>query len=148
MALLVAVALLALSAALLAGSFAATRSASHAERLARSAARADGLAKRALADALLAWTPNDDSLAIGRSVAREVPSYTSDDGLPADAGVRISRVTELLFAITSEVRVGTPGAILSTRRYRLLLERRTNDSGVVVSGAPTPIGRWSLAELY
>jgi hypothetical protein len=148
MALLVAVALLALSAALLVGTFAASTSAMHAERLARSAARADGLARRGLADALGSWTPGDDSLTIGQSNTRLAPQFAADDGVPADGDVRITRVSRMLFAITSEARVGRRGAIAATRRYRLLVERRMNDSGVAVPGEPTPIARWSLYELY
>jgi hypothetical protein len=148
MALVFAIVLLALASGLLVGTVAATSAAARAERSARAAARADALARRVLGDFVLAWEPGFDSLPVGGGVARALSPLTSDDGFPAEGDVRLTRVGASLFAVTSEIRVGRAGAIVARRRFRLLLEQRTNDSGVSLSGAPRRIPRWSLDELY
>jgi hypothetical protein len=148
MALVIAIVLLALASALLVGTVAAATAAARAERSARAAARADALARRVLGDFVLAWQPGFDSLPVGGAVARALSSLAGDDGFPAEGDVHLVRIGASLFAVTSEIRVGHADAIVARRRYRLLLEQRTNDSGVAPSGAPRRIPRWGLEELY
>lgn len=164
-ALVVALALLALSAALLVGALAISSAQVRSVRSERAALEAEAGARHALAAALADWGGEFDSLAIGKGFVRELsPSErgTSQGGMPVAGRLRVHQLSAGLYAVVVDVSIGA-APTLARQRLRLLVTRpelpaaidsssaTAGDSGTVffhVRGAPTPISRWSVADLY
>jgi hypothetical protein len=146
-ALVSALAMLALAAALLAGSFVAAMATARAARVVRASVVAETVSRRALARGVAGWRAADDSLAIGASSAR---AWTESAAVALDSAnvrLRVQRVALARFVVSADVEVPASGAPLARRRLRVLLERPPSPDSTVVL-APRPIARWAVAELY
>lgn len=144
-----ALALLALGAALLVGSAAASTGASRSVKSHQAAVIADAESRVALASIAAGWGGAADSLPIGGEELRgprTMPVRTN--GTIAVVQARIRRVAATTYVITVDCRVGADSAVLARRRMQLVVFRSiaTDTSGFPVP--PVPIGRWSLAELF
>ena len=139
--------LLALGTALIAGAFAAARSAARATRSARAAIVAQAAARRALARTITSWTPRDDSLGIGAFSTRTFAESAAVALDSADLRVLVHRLSALLYVVAAEASVPSARAPLARRRARVLLERAPTIDTVTVQ-PPRPIARWASADLY
>ena len=146
-ALVTILALLALSAALLAGGFASATASARAARSSRAALVASAATRRALGAALQGWSGADDSLPVGATRERDgaEPSELPRDA--ADTRVRVQRLSATLFVIAADVVVPARGAPLARRRMRLLVRRSAAPDSTVVP-PPRAIARWSFGELF
>jgi hypothetical protein len=140
MALLGALALLALSAALLAGSFAVARATMRSSRSVRTTARVDGEARRSLAEVLIGWTPAWDSLAVGAVAAAPLGAESVEAGPPLVRSAVVRRIDDRLYVVSVDVRAVDAGTPIAERRARLVLERRTS----MPAARPAPLARWSM----
>jgi hypothetical protein len=139
--------MLALAAALLAGSFVAATSTVRATRGVRAGVVAEAVSRRALARGVAGWRAADDSLAVGASSVR---SYAESAAVALDSAnvrLRVQRIATARFVVSVDVEVPATGALLARRRMRVLLERPPSPDSTVVL-APRPIARWAVAELY
>jgi hypothetical protein len=146
-ALVSALAMLALAAALLAGSFVAATATMRATRGVRAGVVAETVGRRALARGIAGWRATDDSLAVGASSVR---TYAESAAVALDsASVRlgVQRIALTRFVVSADVVVPATGPPLARRRMWILLERPPSPDSTVVL-APRPIARWAVAELY
>jgi hypothetical protein len=164
-ALVAALALLALSAALLAGAAAIATAMARSVRAERARLEVEAHARHALASVLADWGREADSLPVGRWVERELSPSERGAGtgrMSATGRLRIQRLAPGLYAVVVDVRIG-PSPSVARQRLRLLVTRplipvaldsagsSPGDSATVlarVRGAPAPIARWSAADLY
>lgn len=145
MVLVAVLALLALSAALIAGAFAAARGAGRATRSSRAGIVADAAARRALARTLASWTA--DSLRVGAFVTGTFAESAAVALDSAELRVRVQRLSPTLFAVAAEASVPAGRVPIARRRVRVLLERAPTIDSTIVS-PPRPLARWSGADLY
>jgi hypothetical protein len=172
-ALVAALALLALSTALLAGALAIATAMARSVRSERATLEVEAHARHALASVLAEWGWEADSLAVGQWVERELSSSergVATGGSLASGRLRIQRLAPALYAVVVDVRIGAAPSS-ARQRVRLLVTRpmipvaldstgrstvdsasaSPADTGRVlarVRGAPAPIPRWSAADLY
>jgi hypothetical protein len=147
-ALVAALAVVALATGLLVGAFASARALARANASARSAHRAESGARRAMAEVVMGWDGALDSLAVGASVERVIPSPPADAGPRLSRLCRVQRLSRSLFLVAVDVRVGEGSSSMARRRYRLLLQRDSLADSGSAPRAPRPISRWSIAEWY
>lgn len=153
-ALVAALALLALSAALVSGTFAVARAVHFRTRAESARLTAEAAAMRALVLLTAGWGSAEDTLAPGASLERDLAETLT---APPDAGpavrgrTRISRLTDRGYLVAVDVRIGD-APVLARRRLSLLLVRPPLDSASVARGdplpAPRPVTSWTLADLY
>lgn len=146
-ALLAALALLALSSALLAGSFAAARATTRSARAALLTARVETGARRALGEVVSAWSAAFDTLAVGAAAEPALGVDSGDARLPLVRRARVARIGERLFVVSVEVRAYAWSAAVARRRTRLVLQRPPDDT-TGIPQRPVPIPRWSMADVY
>jgi hypothetical protein len=170
-ALVAALALLALSAALLIGALAISSAQLRSARSERLALESETRARYALAAVLSAWGHDIDSLQVGTGLERALSSAErgpDHGGIPSSGGLRVQRLAGGLWAVVVDMRVGAP-PLVARQRLRLLVTRPAfaaaidtvlgappetgagTDSTAVqthLRGPPTPISRWSVADLY
>ena len=164
-ALLAALALLALSAALLVIALAISGAQLRSARSERAALDADARARHALASVLGGWEAGYDSLAVGASVERALsPSERgADDGAMTTSGqLHVQRLGVGLYVVAVDVGIGAAPTV-ARQRLRLLVRRApiavaadtsaaairdSSDALVLGRGPPTPLARWSVADLY
>jgi type II secretory pathway pseudopilin PulG len=142
-ALVTALALLAFAAALLAGSFASATALAQAQRSARASVEAEALARRAVAEMLASWPATNDNLPVRAYQDREAqvsPSFGR-----TVVRTRIQRISEAVYVVTADVRVGDGSSPIAHRRSRLILERTAKLDSGGVAGPPYPIARWSFS---
>ncbi len=148
-ALLVALALLALAAALLAGSAQAGRLAIRSAQLHDASITSDAESRTVLAEFVSDWSSRYDSLAVGRSTALTVgPRRIGAGGLVATSRVRLLRLAGLRFVVCVESSVGPEGAVRARRRLSLIIERGPVSDTSAAALPPAPIRRWSTADLF
>lgn len=145
MALVAVLALLALAAALVAGTFGAGRAMSRAAMTARAAARADAGARRALASVIVGWEESLDLLPPGASVARSL-SIPNDQAPPLIVDAWVRRLGGGVFLVVADARVSARAVLLARRRYRLLVERPPRRDSVRRAPTPSMIVGWNLDE--
>jgi hypothetical protein len=164
-ALVAALALLALSTALVAGAVAIATAMARSARSERAALEVEARSHRALATVLADWGAEADSLPVGRGVERELSASEwggAAYGMPASGRLRIQRLAPGLYAVVIDVRTGSAPS-LARQRLRLLVSRplipasldtaraAPGDSGhtkALIRRPPAPIARWSAADLY
>ena len=148
-AIIAALALLALGAALLAGTFAALRSATRSNQSHAAALVAQSEARIAIAHAASPWSTAFDSLPIGVGVAMALPSRAGGiAGLPVRTSLRVDRLTADTYSIAAESEVGPLGSVFARRRMRQLLRRPAITDSSAAPPPPAPIARWSVADIY
>lgn len=148
-ALLIALALLALGGALLAGSSASARSAARAESSREAALLADAESRAAIAEFMSAWSGVEDALTVGAGmVSTTGPRHRGFGAALVDTQLRLQRLTQSRFVLAAECHVGPSNAVLAQRRMYLLLDRALQIDSTAPILPPAPVARWSLADIY
>ena len=148
-ALLVALALLALAAALLAGSAQAGRGLTRAAQSYRSSLTAEAEARVALAEFAASWSSAHDSLNIGGSAETTWgPRGVGSAGLVAVHRFRVIRISAVRYILGVESSVGPPGQSAARRRLSLIIDWRPVSDTLATRRILAPIPRWSLSDLY
>ena len=148
-ALLVALALLALASAMLAGSAQAGRFASRSAQSHSAGITADAATRAAMAEFMVQWSASDDVLPIGQGRVTIVgPRRVGAGGMVSVTQLRLLRLSSARFMLAAESAVGPEGAIASRRRLCLIIERVPSADTTGVPAPPVPIGRWSISDLY
>ncbi len=148
-ALLVALALLALGAALLAGTSSAARAAARAESSREAQVLAGAEVRVALAEFLTGWSGVHDALAVGSELVDTVgPRQRGFGGALVQTRMRLLRLTGSRFVLAADCQVGPDDAVQARRRAYLLLERGLQIDSTAPILTPAPITRWGLADLY
>ncbi|MDB4888883.1 MAG: hypothetical protein JWL61_738 [Gemmatimonadetes bacterium] len=148
-ALLIALALLALGAALLAGTSSAARAAARAESSREAQVLAAAEVRVALAEFLTGWGGVHDALAVGSEMADTVgPRRRGFGGALVQTRMRLLRLTSARFVLAADCQVGPDDAVQARRRAYLLLERALQIDSTAPILPPAPITRWGLAGLY
>ena len=148
-ALLIALALLALSAALLAGAAQWGRLALRSAQSHNASVTSDAESRAVLAELMSAWSSSDDSLPVGRSRELTVgPRRVGAGGLVATSRVRLMRLSATRFVVGVECTVGPEGAISARRRLSLILDRRVPADTSAAPLPPAPIRQWCIGDLF
>lgn len=148
-ALLIAVSLLALAGALLAGAIASARAVARAEVSREASLAAEAESRLVIAAAVQGWTPANDSLPIGAAHEHTIgPRHVGSAGAVASTKVRIQRLTTLRYVIATDCAVGSDTIVLARRRMHLLLERALPADTTAAMAPPAPIARWSMSDLF
>ena len=148
-ALLVALALLALAAALLAGSAQSGRLAIRSAQSHDVSITADAESRAVLAELMRGWSSSYDSLLVGQSRELTVgPRRVGAGGLVATSRVRLLRLSGTRFVVGVECTVGPEGAISARRRLSLILERRSPRDTSAAPLPPAPIRQWCIGDLF
>ena len=148
MALLMALVLLTLSAALLAGAFAASRAAARSARSTRLIARVDTGARRALGEVIQSWTTQLDELPVGASAELTLPDDSGEAGPALVRNARVQRLTERLYVVSVDVCAFERARPAAQRSASIVLERPVRADSVAPMPRPLPLRRWSIADLY
>ncbi len=144
-----ALALLALAAALLAGSFAAATAAQRSEQSHEAALLADADVRAAIAEFVSHWGAADDSLAIGAERSVTLGPRTRGGGaVPILTQLRLRRLSSTRFILAADCQAGPSDVILARRRMRVILNRVKAVDSLAPLSAPVPLGRWTLSDLY
>lgn len=148
-ALLIALGLLALGGALLAGSAEAGRSSARSVQSHEAALVASAESRAAVAEFMAGWGPSADSLPIGTDLIATVgPRPRGTGAAIATTRVRLHRLSATRYVIAADCQIGPDEAVLSRRRLQVLLERSTPPDSTGATPPPTPIGRWSMSDLF
>jgi hypothetical protein len=151
-ALLVALVLLALSAALATATFSAARAMRRAALVTRVRARVEAGVPRAFAEALAGWNGALDSLAVGGVVEVALADDPAAGDPPLVRTARLKRTTDRLYALTVDVQAFGREHPLARRRARLWLERPAGaQPAAMPNGASLPppfVTPWAFSDLY
>jgi hypothetical protein len=148
-ALLIALTLLALGAALLAGSSASAHSAARAESSREAGLLAEAESRAALAEFMAGWSGVQDAIAVGNGAVSSIgPRHRGFGGALVLTQLRLQRLTSSRFVLAADCQVGPDDAVLARRRVYLLLERALQIDSTAPILPPAPLGRWSLADIY
>jgi hypothetical protein len=145
MALLAAIVLLALSTALVVGTFSLAHALRRAALSSVLRARVDEGVARAFGEVLQGWSPALDSLVPGGSATVALPPEPLAAGPPLQRRARVEHVTNGLYAITVDLCAYDCAAPLAQRRARLWLQRGA------AAGQPIPpqlVTPWAFVDLY
>ena len=148
-ALLAALGLLALGAALLAGSFVAGTAAQRSVKSREAALLAGTEVRVAIAEFLSRWSAADDSLGVG--VERSIvvgPRVRGSAAMTMTTQLHVRRLSPTRFVVAADCQAGLDDAVLARRRVRVILDRPRSADNVATVAAPAPIPRWTLADLY
>jgi hypothetical protein len=147
--LLVALALLALGAALLAGTSSAATAAARAESSREAQVLAAAEVRVVLAEFLTDWSGVHDALSIGSEIVDTLgPRQRGFGGALVQTRVRLVRLTASRFVLAADCQVGPHDAVQARRRAYLLLERALQIGSTAPILTPAPVARWGLADLY
>ncbi len=148
-ALVVALALLALGSALLAGASAAARSATRGQVTLEALLAAESEARVVLAERVAAWTPADDSLPLNVADIRGVgPRPRGFGGVEVRSIVRVQRLVGMRWVIAVSTRAGPDSTPRARRRLSLVVERRVAADSARTLLPLAPLGRWGTADLF
>ena len=148
-ALVIALALLAICAALIAGSAATSRAANRSTLSHSATALAVSESQTAMADFMSAWGSAQETLAVGAELLGNTgPTSGGIGALSVTARTRLDRLTTTRYVLAIDCQVGTPGVVLASRRLYRILERPVPADTTAPPAPPRPIGQWSLADLY
>lgn len=148
-ALLVALALLAMGAALLAGSFAAGTAAQRSVQSREAALLAGTEARAAIAEFVSGWGGAEDSLAVGAERFLVLGPRPRDSGaVSMITQLHLRRLSATRYVLVADCQAGLDDAVLARRRVRAILDRGQAVDSMAPAPAPAPTRRWSLADLY
>ncbi|MEO7458422.1 MAG: hypothetical protein ABIY52_19335 [Gemmatimonadaceae bacterium] len=148
-ALVIAVALLALASALLAGASASAHAANRAEETLEALHAADAECRVVLAESVVGWRAADDSLAPGASSVRAVAARQNGfGGWPVRSSVRVLRLDSLRYVLAVSSEVGPASSPRARRRTSVILARRAMADTTLPILSPVPVRHWSAAELF
>ena len=148
-AVLVALALLALGAALLAGSAFAGRSAQRSLQSYEAALLASAESRATVAEFMQHWNPAMDSVPVGAGLSVTLgPRPRGSGGATVVARIRLHRLTLTRFVLALDCQVGPDSAVEARRRLQILLERPVRPDSTSPVLPPVPTARWSMADLF
>ncbi len=148
-ALVIALALLALGAALLAGSAEAGRASARSAESHEATLLADGEARLAAAAFVAAWSPAVDALTAGAGIDDTVaPRARGSAGVPVVTRVHLRRLSADRYVLVVECEVGGTGAVLARRRLQLLLQRPQAVDSTQPRAHPAMVGQWGVTPLF
>ena len=147
--MLAALGLLALGAALLAGSFMAGIAAQRSVKSREAALLAGTEVRVAIAEFVSRWSAADDSMGVG--VERSIvvgPRPRGSAALAMTTQLHVRRLSPTRFVVAADCQAGLNDAVLARRRVRVILDRPRWPDSLATVAAPVPIARWTLADLY
>ena len=148
-ALLVALALLALGAALLAGSFASGRAAQRSVQSREAALLASTEVRAAIAEFVSQWSGGEDSLAVGTERSLVLgPRPRGSGGVSLRTQLRVRRLSLRRYVVVADCQAGPDEAVLARRRVRAILDLERSRDSLATTHAPAPVRRWTMADLY
>lgn len=146
---MLALALLALGSALLAGASAAARRATRGQATLEAAIAAESEARVVMAEAVGAWSAAIDSLPLGGMVVQGIgPRLRGFGGMEVRSSVRIQKVGPSRFVVAVSTSAGPGSARRARRRLTLVVERRASADSTVPILPLAPIRRWSVADVF
>lgn len=147
-AIVLALALLMLAAALLAGAAGSSRVAALSAMRRQAGTLADAQWRADAAAFLGQWGPAENALAVGsESSVAGGPRPLGANGAVATTRIRLLRIQPLRYLVGVEVRIGEDAALLAVRRGAILLQRPASaDSSLLLP--PVPVARWAQANTY
>ena len=144
-----ALALLALAAALLAGSAQAARATARSAQSYGASLAAESESRAALAEFVGGWSTAYDSLRIGGSSEAVIgPRYVGGVGLVAVTRFRLTRLSAPRYVVALQSSVGPEGREAARRRLALILDQIPASDTVPTHQKRAPIARWSLSDLF
>ncbi|HEX9483987.1 MAG TPA: hypothetical protein VF929_05380 [Gemmatimonadaceae bacterium] len=147
-AIVLALALLTLAAALLAGTASSAHVAAVGAIRRQAAMLADAQWRADAAAYLGRWGTPEDALAIGGELTVVVgPRPLGVNGAMATTRIRLLRIQTLRYLVGVEVRIGEDAALLAVRRGAILLQRPASADSTLVP-PPVPVARWAQANTY
>ncbi len=147
--LIIALALLILGSALLAGSSSASRATGRAARTYEAVALGDAESRSMAANYLMGWSAAEDSLTVGGDLSTSrVDTIASFGATPVVSTIRLKRLSALRFVLAVECRIGPPASVLAIRRMRIVLQRAAPADSTVPPPPPVPIRHWAASDLY
>jgi hypothetical protein len=141
-ALLMAITILALAAALLAGSSATSRALMRKEISAERAASTAAALQVAVASIASQWTPGNDSLPPGTIALRDT---TIGD---IQVHLRLQALSKGRFLMVASATARSDSIIMAQRKITILLERPLQVDSAASSPSPRPIAHWALNDIY
>ncbi|MEP6618211.1 MAG: hypothetical protein ABJE47_02805 [bacterium] len=148
-ALVIALALLILGSALLAGSSASAHAASRAVRSLEAVVVANAEARAEAARFIATWSGSAAALPVGGElVTTSAPKTGGIGALPIVSSTRLRRITATRYVLSVECLVGPVGAPLAARRVRVILGQVSPADTTALAGPPVPISRWAIGDLF
>ena len=146
---MIALALLALGAALLAGSAEAARSAARSAQSYEASIVAEGESRRAVAEFVAGWGPAHDSLAVGAGLAVTTgPLLRGTGAWPVLTRLRLIRLAQERYVIAVDCQVGPGNVGYARRRLQVTLGRPARQDSTAPPLPPVPVARWGVADLF
>ena len=143
-----ALALMLLTAALIAGTALGSRASGRAALGRDAILLADHEWRAVAAERISGWTPADDSLIVGQIRITTVgPRRRGPNLALVTTTIRVARLSASRLVMALDCQVGPDSAVLARRRVRLLLIRPPPDS-LTPFPRPKPTMSWSMADLY
>ena len=144
-----ALALLALGAALLAGSFAAATAAHRSVQSHEAALLASTEVRASIAEFVSHWSGAEDSLAVGAERSLVLgPRARGSGAITMRTQLLLRRLSPTRYVVVADCQAGPDDAVLARRRARAILDRVRFGDSLATMAAPAPIGQWTLADLY
>jgi hypothetical protein len=148
-ALLVALSLIILGAALLAGTMAAARMVSRASQSYVNSALAESRWRTDVATFVTGWDSSLTALVPGAQVARTIgPSSVGISGEVAKTRIRLLRLDSLHYLLSGATQVGPDAAVRAQRRASLLLELIPSADSINLPMMPIIIRQWARHPIY
>lgn len=152
MALLGALVLLALSAALATATFSAAHAMRRAALTARTRARVESDARRAVGEVLARWSVALDTMPVGSGADVALAGEPTAAGPPLHRTARVERLGDGLYAVTVDVSAFAADHPFARRRARLWLQRPAGSPASAaadgLSVPPPVVTPWGFVDLY
>ena len=146
---MIALALLMLGAALLAGSAEAGRSAMRSAQTHEAALIADAESRVTVAEYLTQWSAADDSLPVGGTrVVAIGPRRRGSNAVSVFTRLRVQRLSAARFVLAADCQVGPDDAVQARRRLQILLERPPRPDSAAPRLPMAPISRWGVTDIF
>ncbi|MEP6990243.1 MAG: hypothetical protein ABJA80_04870 [bacterium] len=148
-ALVIALALLALGAALLAGSAEAGRASARSAESHEARLLADGESRLAAAAFMDSWSAAADALTVGAGIDDTFPPRARGSaGAPVVTRAHLRRLSAERYVLVVECEVGGTGGVLARRRLQLLLQRPQAADTAPPSVHPTMVSQWAVTSMF
>jgi hypothetical protein len=110
---------------------------------------ADAESRSVVAEFMAGWNSSADSLLVGAWLDATIgPRRRGSAGANVVTRLRLQRLSSARFAMAVECQVGPDNAVQARRRLLVLLERPTQQDSTAPVLPPSPLGRWSITDLF
>ena len=148
-ALVVALALIVLATALLAGTSAAVHFSARSATAREAAILAQARVSVDIARFIAAWSAECDSLAPGAELAITVgPETAGSANVPVVTHLRLRRLASRRYVLGATTQIGADDAVLARRRASVILESPPVTDSTSPRLLPILISQWTLHRLY